>query len=113
MTATASDIRSSRTAPASGCSCGRAREKSVRRPRARACLRSLRPRAVEAERRLPGTPGDEAEAHDQQQVAEDAAGDRRLHQVDQARLQRHDRDDELGRVAERGVEEAADRGTGA
>ena len=60
-----------------------------------------------------GAARDQREPEDQQQVAEDAAGDRRLHQLDQPRPQRHDRDDQLGGVAEGGVEEAADRRAGA
>ena len=57
--------------------------------------------------------GDERQAQDQEQVAEDAAGDRRLHQLHQPRAERHDRDDQLGRVAEGGVEQAADGRAGA
>ena len=70
-------------------------------------------RAVELELRPGGAAGDEGEPEDEQQVAEDAAGDRRLHQLDQPRAERHDRDDELGRVAERRVEQAPDGRTGA
>ncbi len=57
--------------------------------------------------------GHDRQAENEQQVAENAAGDRRLHQVDEASLQRHDRDDELGGVAEGGVEQATERRAGA
>ena len=49
-----------------------------------------------------------ARAEHEQQVADDRAGQRRLHDLDQAGLQREERDDQLGDVAERGVEDPAD-----
>ena len=60
-------------------------------------------RAVAAARR-PAT----LSAEDQQQVADDRAGQRRLDDLDQAGLQGEERDDQLGDVAERRVEDAAD-----
>jgi hypothetical protein len=48
------------------------------------------------------------EAEDQEQVADDRSGQRRLDQIDQAFAQREDADDQLGRIAERGVQQAAD-----
>ena len=50
----------------------------------------------------------DARAEDEQQVADDRAGDRRLDDLDQAGLEREERDDQLGDVAERRVEDAAD-----
>ena len=47
-------------------------------------------------------------AHDQQQVAEDRADDRGLDDLLQALLEREQRDDQLRRVAERDVQQAAD-----
>ena len=47
-------------------------------------------------------------AHDEQDVAEDRADQRRLDDLLQALAQREEGDDQLGRVAERDVEEAAD-----
>ena len=47
-------------------------------------------------------------AQDQQQVADDRAGQRRLDDLDQAGLEGEERDDQLGDVAERRVEDAAD-----
>jgi hypothetical protein len=52
-------------------------------------------------------------AHDQQDVAEDRADDRRLDDLLQPGVQREERDDELGEVAEGDVEEAADARAGA
>ena len=49
---------------------------------------------------------------DEQQVADDRARQRRLHDVDEAGLEREERDDELGDVAERRVEDAAHLRTG-
>jgi hypothetical protein len=47
-------------------------------------------------------------AEHEQHVADDRAGDGRAHYVVEARAQRGDRDDQLGCVAEGGVQEAAD-----
>ena len=44
----------------------------------------------------------------EQQVADDRAGERRLHDLDEAGLQREEGDDQLGDVAEGRVEDAAD-----
>ena len=52
-------------------------------------------------------------AHHQQQVAEDRADDRRLDDLLQPRLEREQGDDQLRRVAERDVQQAADAGPGA
>ena len=49
-----------------------------------------------------------ARAEDEQQVADDRAGERRLDDLDQPGLQGEERDDQLGDVAERRVEDAAD-----
>ena len=65
--------------------------------------------AVEPLRAVP-EPADEARgAEDQQQVADDAAGDRGLDDLDVVGAQRDERDDQLRGVAERGVEQAAQR----
>ena len=56
--------------------------------------------------------GELRRAEDEQQVAEDRTGDRCLHQVDESRAQREDRDDQLRQIAERGVEQAAERRPG-
>lgn len=48
------------------------------------------------------------EKPNQEQVADDAAGNRGLHQFHMPLVERDDRDDELGRVAEGGIEEAAE-----
>ena len=50
-------------------------------------------------------------AHDEQDVAEDRADQRRLDDLLQPLLEGEEGDDQLGRVAERDVEEAADAGT--
>ncbi len=47
-------------------------------------------------------------AQDEEGVADDRSGQRRLHDLGQPFPQCHDRDDELGHVAERGVEEPPD-----
>src|SRR3954469_24217042 len=54
---------------------------------------------------------DEGESQDQEEIAENAPGNRSLDQADQTGAQCDNRDDELGGVAKRGVEETADRGT--
>src|SRR5690606_3321683 len=51
---------------------------------------------------------DRAQAEDQQDVADDRAGDRRLDQVVKPGPERHDRDDQLGGVAEGRVQQPAD-----
>ena len=81
---------------------------------ASASIPALMPALVRLNRssRALGASGQQREPEDEQQVAQNAAGDRRLHQLDQAGAQRHDRDDQLGGVAERRVEQAADRGAG-
>ena len=63
--------------------------------------------------RRPSAAEEEREAEHEQQVPDDAAGNRRLDQFDVSLAERDDRDDELGGVAERGVEEAAQCGAGA
>ena len=58
--------------------------------------------------RAPSQSADEkGQPEHEQQVADDAAGDRRLDQLDMAFVQSDERDDQLGRVAERRVEKAA------
>src|SRR6476646_10688012 len=52
------------------------------------------------------------QAEHEQQVADDAAGDRRLDQFDVSVAQCDDRDDQLRGVAERGVEKTAPRRAG-
>ena len=58
--------------------------------------------------RRPRPPTKTRQAEHQQQVADDAAGDRRLDELDVALTQRDDGDDQLRRVAERGVEKPAE-----
>ena len=53
-------------------------------------------------------PIEHARPEHEQQVADDRAGQRRLDDLDQPGLQREERDDQLGDVAERRVEDAAD-----
>ena len=53
-------------------------------------------------------PDDQREPEDQQQVADHAARQRSANDLDQAVVDREERDDQLGRVAEGGIEEAAD-----
>ena len=52
--------------------------------------------------------GEEREAEHEQQVADDGAGQRAAHDLRQPLVHRDQRDDQLRRVAERRVEEAAD-----
>ena len=68
---------------------------------------------IEAKLRAVQPASDERESHDQKQIAEDAAGDGCLHQVHQAGAERHERNDELRRIAEGRVEETAHRWPGA
>ena len=63
--------------------------------------------AVELLRAAAEAADEERQAEHEQQVADDAAGDRGLDQLDVPVAQRDDRDDQLGGVAEGGVEEAA------
>ena len=51
----------------------------------------------------------ERRAQHEQRVGDDRAGDRRLHQHVLARAQRGQRDDQLGQVSERRIEQPADR----
>ena len=67
---------------------------------------------VEALRAVFESAGQTGQAEDQEQVSDDAAGDRRFHDLEVMALQRHDRDDQLRGVAERRVEEAAERRAG-
>ena len=60
-----------------------------------------------------GAADEHRRAHDEQDVAEDRADDRGLDDLLQALAQREERDDELGEVAERDVQEAADARAGA
>ena len=53
--------------------------------------------------------GQEGRAQHQQQVADDRAGDRGLDHVEHAGAQRHNGDDQLRGVTQRGIEQAADR----
>ncbi len=53
----------------------------------------------------------DAQSEDEEQVADDRAGQRSFDDVHQASSQRHDRDDQLRRIAERGVEEASPTGS--
>ena len=61
---------------------------------------------------LAATSGEQREAEHEQQVADDGAGQRSADDLGQALVDRDQGDDQLGRVAERGVEEAADSGAG-
>jgi hypothetical protein len=70
--------------------------------------------AVRSKRwRSAAAPGQHGRAHDEQDVAEDGADDRRLDDLLEALAQGEQGDDELGEVAEGDVEEAADTGPGA
>jgi hypothetical protein len=51
---------------------------------------------------------EEGDAEREQQVREDRADDRRAHHVKEPRAERHQGDDQLGRIAEGGVQESAD-----
>ena len=51
---------------------------------------------------------EEGDTEREQQVREDRADDRRSHRVEEPRAERHQGDDQLGRIAEGGVEEGAD-----
>ena len=57
--------------------------------------------------------GDVAETHDQRGVADQGPDEGRLDQRDQAALDAEEADQEIGRVAERGVEQAAGSGADA
>ena len=70
-------------------------------------------RAVELLRAVLEAADDAGQPEDEQQVADDAAGDRGLDDRGVMRAQRGDGDDQFGGVAERGVEEAAERRSGA
>jgi hypothetical protein len=59
------------------------------------------------------TAGQDAQAEDEQDIADDRTGDRRFDDVVEATLQRHERDDQLGGVAERRIEKTAEARTGA
>ena len=54
------------------------------------------------------TPGEERGAEHEKQVADDRARDRRPHDLELAIGDEEDADDQLGGVAERGIQEAAD-----
>ena len=51
----------------------------------------------------------EGDAEREQEIRQDRADDRRTHHVELAGAQRHQRDDELGRVAEGRIEQSAHR----
>ena len=53
----------------------------------------------------------DARAEDEEQVPDDRAGERRLHDLDEPGLEGEEGDDQLGDVAERGVEDAAHLGS--
>ena len=59
---------------------------------------------------LAATAGEEREPEHEQQVADDRAGQRAADDLGQPLVDRDQGDDQLGRVAERGIEEAADPG---
>ena len=63
--------------------------------------------AVEALPLAGDPPEEEGEADDREHVAQNRADERGFHEVVQAGLQRDDGDDELGGIAEGGVEQAA------
>src|SRR5690606_5981446 len=67
-----------------------------------------RRRAVEDLARIPQPAPERARAEDQKDVADDRARDRGLDQIVQPRAERDDRDDQLGRVPERRVQQPAD-----
>ena len=56
----------------------------------------------------PAAAGDERDAEDEQEVPDDATRERAADDLGQALVHGDERDDQLGRVPERGVEEAAD-----
>ena len=72
--------------------------------------RRVRPGDLLAERLGPVAKAADEDAcpHDEQQVADDRARQRGLDDVDESGLQGEERDDQLGDVAERRVEDAAD-----
>jgi hypothetical protein len=57
---------------------------------------------------MPQPADQHARPEHEQQVPDDRAGQRRLDDLDQAFAQREERDDQLGDIAERGIEDAAD-----
>ena len=61
---------------------------------------------------LLGRPDEQREAEDEQQVADDAAGERATDDLVESVVDREQRDDQLRRVAERRVQEAADARAG-
>ncbi len=56
---------------------------------------------------------DKREAEDEQQVPQDTAGNRSLDQIHQSEAKRRDRNDQLGRIAEGGVQQPTDGRTAA
>ena len=60
----------------------------------------------------PVPPKSERKAQDEQQIPDDAAGERAAHDLGQSLVDGDQRDDQLGRVSERRVQEAADAGPG-
>ncbi len=72
----------------------------------------LASRPVETLRAVLDAADQDAETHDQQDVADDRAGDGGLDEIQQALSDGENRDDEFGGVAQRRVEQAADAGAG-
>jgi len=59
---------------------------------------------------IPAAAEGEREAQDEEEVADDATGERAAHDLGQPVVHGEERDDELGRIAERRIEEASDPG---
>ena len=75
---------------------------------------AFRPACFEVEALLAMAQTAQQESHPQHQqhVPQDRAGDRGLHQVQQPLTDGHHRDDQLGRVAQRGVQQPANARAG-
>ena len=65
-------------------------------------------RCIEALLRILEAASENARAEHQQHIADDRAGDRSLDHIEQARAQSHERDNQLRRIAERRIEQAAE-----
>ncbi len=67
---------------------------------------------VERLRRMTKAAGEQRDPEHQQEIADDRTRDRGLDDADEPAAKRRERDDHLGGVAERGVQQAADAGAG-
>ena len=70
-------------------------------------------RAIELLRSVREAAHDAGESEDEEKIADDAAGNRRLDDRRVVRAERRDGDDQLGGVSERGIQEAAESWAGA